>query len=384
MLRNVLRAPGAFNGLIDALGSRVLGGAMLVLVFEGAGEEPLDDLARAARLCEGRSARCLGEGPARHWLEHRYSISYRQSPVFAAGAFSDTMEVAAPWSRLGELYDAVRHALGKHVFVMAHLSHAYPGGCSIYFTFAGSARDDAACEALYDRAWSDALGAAIGSGGTLSHHHGVGRSKAPRLGEELGAGVDVVRCLMRACDPAGILNPGNLVPPGTAARRAPGATNEPAALALDQTSLLARVPGSMTLAAVETSLAAQRVTLDLATDAPRGETVAAWLAKGAPGGPDPWLDPVDHLVAGLAVRLPSGVPLDQRPSPRRAVGPDLASLFVGMFERFGAIRGADLRVRRTDSPRARELANGLDRNPPMTEGESRLLDAMAAGVREIR
>src|SRR5262249_12475492 len=147
------------------------------------------DLDRARLVAERYGARSLGEAPARHWLDHRYGVSYRQSPVFMAGAFSDTMEVAAPWSRLGALYDAVREALGRHVFVMAHLSPAYPDGCSIYFTFAGSAPSPEAAAAKYDAAWRAALDAAIGAGGTLSHHHGVGRSKAPKLGAELGLGV---------------------------------------------------------------------------------------------------------------------------------------------------------------------------------------------------
>src|SRR6185503_1685100 len=104
------------------------------------------------------------------WLLHRYSVSYRQAPVFASGLFVDTMEVAAPWSRLGAVYDGVRRALGAHVFVMAHLSHAYPDGCCIYFSFAGTAATDGAggsgdwdarCETTYDRAWRAALGAAV-------------------------------------------------------------------------------------------------------------------------------------------------------------------------------------------------------------------------------
>ena len=93
------------------------------------------------------------------------------------------MEVAAPWSKLGRLYDAVRRALGEHVFVMAHFSHAYPDGCCIYFSFAGSARSrgrggetgwDDESEVVYDRAWRAALKAAVEAGGTLAHHHGVG------------------------------------------------------------------------------------------------------------------------------------------------------------------------------------------------------------------
>lgn len=226
-LRKLLRNPGAINELLEgSFGSAVFGGALLVVIFEGdagggATEGPDADLAAARRILEPMKARWLGEGPAQKWLLHRYSVSYRQAPVFAAGLFSDTMEVAAPWSKLGALYDGVRRALGAHVFVMAHMSHAYPDGCCIYFSFAGTAGPaepgregwDARCETTYDRAWRAALAAAVEAGGTLAHHHGAGRSKAPRLSSELGdAGVATVKALMRAFDPRGILNPGNLIP----------------------------------------------------------------------------------------------------------------------------------------------------------------------------
>ncbi len=220
-LRTILRYPGVLNELIDTAGGRALGGALLVLIFEGQGDAPHREAESARLLMETCGGKDEGEGPARRWLVHRYSVSYRQAPVFAAGAFADTMEVAASWSDLGALYGGVRRALGEHVFVMAHLSHAYPDGCCIYFSFAGSAARadagkegwDAASEATYDRAWQAALAAVVDAGGTIAHHHGVGRSKAPRLGSEIGAGVDVVRALKRAFDPRGILNPGNLIPP---------------------------------------------------------------------------------------------------------------------------------------------------------------------------
>ncbi len=223
-LRNLLRRPGAINELLEGgFGSAMLGGSLLIVIFEGEGDAPERDKEAARRMLERMSATYEGEGPAQKWLLHRYSVSYRQAPVFAAGLFSDTMEVAAPWSKLRALFDGVRKALGEHVFVMAHMSHAYPDGCCIYFSFAGTAgatepgREswDGRSQATYDRAWRAALEAAVAAGGTLAHHHGAGRSKAPRLSAELGdPGIDVVKALMRAFDPKGILNPGNLMPDG--------------------------------------------------------------------------------------------------------------------------------------------------------------------------
>ncbi len=210
-LVRLIRRPSAINRLID-IADPAMGGAKLVLVWEDDPEIGRAEHAEAQRICSGFRAHDTGEDPARHWLAHRHSISYRQSAFFAAGAFIDTMEVAATWSRMWPMYEAVRKALAPHVFVMAHFSHAYPEGASIYFTFAGAASDDSAALERYDETWRSALRAAVDVGGTLSHHHGVGRSKAPMMRREQGVAVEVVRSIKRSLDPQGILNPGSLIP----------------------------------------------------------------------------------------------------------------------------------------------------------------------------
>jgi alkyldihydroxyacetonephosphate synthase len=385
-LRAVLRRPGAINELLHTrTAARALGGAMLVVIFEGATEDAADGLAQARRLCESMGGVWEGEGPARRWLAHRYSVSYRQAPVFANGAFVDTMEVAARWSCLGALYDGVRRALGEHVFVMAHFSHAYPDGCCIYFSFVGTADPglvrtmgwDAACEATYDRAWKAALVAAVEAGGTLAHHHGVGRSKAPRLPAEMGAGVDVVRDLMRAFDPAGILNPGNLVPP--AGESAPVALIARPTTDLDRESLLCCVEGTEDVASAERRLLDEGLTLDAKVPS-SPLSLADWLARGAPGTRDPWLDPADQLLAGLDATLHGGRAISIRPAPRRAVGPDLTALLVGAGGRFGRIDRAWMRVHRKEVPRPATPFEH-DRDPAVSEGERELLEAMSKALK---
>ena len=97
---------------------------------------------------------------------------------------------------------------GPHAFIMAHFSHAYSDGCSIYFTFAASAEGEA--EERYDTIWRAALRAATRAGATISHHHGVGMSKAAFMPDEHGASLAVYRALKRVLDPHGILNPGKM------------------------------------------------------------------------------------------------------------------------------------------------------------------------------
>jgi alkyldihydroxyacetonephosphate synthase len=366
VLRSALRAPRALNAAIQAAEGNLLGGSTMVLVFEGESDEVELDRDRALALCRSLGATYLGEGPAQAWYRHRYSVSYRQSPVFRMGAFSDTMEVAAPWSRLEALYDGVRRALGKHVLVMAHLSHAYPDGCSIYFTFSAVAGNDGEAVRLYENAWQDALSAALEAGGTLSHHHGVGRSKAPRLGSELGFGVELVRRMQRAWDPAGILNPGNLVP---RTDEAPAASYQHPARGVDVTSLLATFGGEQTLGEAEATLAEHGLTLGLQEGFDPAMPIGRFVAAGLPGSADRWQDPVWQPLAGLVARLHTGDRLEIRPAPRRAVGPDLSALFMGAGERIGVIEEVCLCVHRRDARPARALPFDAPREPSLSAGE---------------
>jgi alkyldihydroxyacetonephosphate synthase len=182
----------------------------MIAGFEGqqALAEVESALCHAELLAAGGKDR--GEGPGRAWYENRYAVSYKMSPLFVAGGFADTMEVAVTWDRLMDLYREVRAALGPRAMLLAHFSHAYPEGCSIYFTFAAMAEGKAKADTLYDEIWDAGLQAVIRAGGSISHHHGVGLAKAAYMKEEHGAGMGVYRRLKQVLDPAGILNPGKM------------------------------------------------------------------------------------------------------------------------------------------------------------------------------
>ncbi len=207
-----LLRPGVFNALVERIGSLLPSAVQMILIFEGRGTLPEGELSVATSMALGQHGQDLGAEPARSWLKRRYAVSFWQSKVFMRGAFSDTFEVSATWDRILPMYQRVVAALGRRALVMAHFSHAYLQGCSIYFTFAGRAQDDEAALRLYDSLWEDGLRAAQEAGGVISHHHGIGMSKKGAMAAELGGTLEVFEALKSSLDPRQVMNPGKLLP----------------------------------------------------------------------------------------------------------------------------------------------------------------------------
>ena len=101
---------------------------------------------------------------------------------------------------------------GAHGVVLCHISHSYPDGASLYFTyfFPRALDGEIAQWRAIKKAASDAI---VANGGTISHHHGVGEDHLPWIAQEKGAlGIEVLRAIKSTLDPKGILNPGKLIP----------------------------------------------------------------------------------------------------------------------------------------------------------------------------
>lgn len=195
------------------------GGPVLVLGLRD-GDMAEAGLEVCGRLAAAAEATVLMASLGEHWWEHRNDAVglYRQimgeERTLGAGVVVDTMEVAGLWGRLPELHSSIRASLLSHASeaVSCHLSHPYGSGASLYFTFLLRAPDDDAAERAYLGAWQAAVRASLDAGGTITHHHGIGLLKAPYLADELGAsGVEALRAIKRALDPAGVLNPGKLL-----------------------------------------------------------------------------------------------------------------------------------------------------------------------------
>lgn len=200
---------------VGRIGKALAKGASAVTVFEG--EDVVARRARTGALLRAAGGTSLGEGAAEDWLRTRFDGPYLRDALLDAGVFCETLETATTWSRLSGLRDAVTTALktgfadaGRKVFVMCHVSHVYPTGASLYFTLLAPLGSDPL------DAWTEikhAVGDAImAAGGTISHHHAVGRDHAPWLAEEIGeTGIRILAAVKRELDPHGIMNPGAVI-----------------------------------------------------------------------------------------------------------------------------------------------------------------------------
>ena len=188
-------------------------GHQCVLLVLDEGEPLLIDavMQLIAEVCLGLSALPLEAALVERWMHHRNDTSALQ--VLTHKGFAvDTIEIAAPWSRLESIVDNVRAALlavPTARSATCHLSHSYLDGACLYFTFAATPAADQ-IEATYVALWDAGQRAVLSSGGNLSHHHGIGMNRSRFMAEALGSAFDVLQSIKGALDPVGILNPGKL------------------------------------------------------------------------------------------------------------------------------------------------------------------------------
>ncbi len=180
------------------------------------------DAAAVARSMAGEDTAEHRQGAAGAWRDAFVRMPYWRDPAVGLGVIMDTFETAVTWDRFEAFYNNVRQdvqaaiarATGQECMMSCRITHVYPDGLAPYFTIAamGSASGDVASALA---AWRDiklaANAAVVGHGGTITHHHAVGRDhrsgyevEVPALFRQMLAGNKAV------CDPGGILNPGVL------------------------------------------------------------------------------------------------------------------------------------------------------------------------------
>jgi alkyldihydroxyacetonephosphate synthase len=193
-------------------------GCLAITVFEGTEAHVESRHAETCALLDARGGTSLGEAPARAWEHGRFGAPYLRDSLLSAGALCETLETATNWSNVPALKAAVTDALttslaesGTPALVLCHISHVYPTGASLYFTVVAGQRGNPIEQ--WRKAKAAASDAMLRTGGTITHHHAVGTDHRPWMRDEVGdLGVAVLRAVKATLDPAGILNPGKLIP----------------------------------------------------------------------------------------------------------------------------------------------------------------------------
>jgi alkyldihydroxyacetonephosphate synthase len=209
-----------------ALTGAAADGALLVLGFEGA-DHPLGPwMDRAAELCEDHGGRVERKsagssgGGTDAWRGAFLQAPYLRDTLVAAGVVSDTFETAITWDRFDAFVAGVRERAEAALTevcgggrVTCRLTHVYPDGAAPYFTCLAPARRGSEVE-QWDEIKAAVSEALIAAGGTITHHHAVGRDHRPWYDRQRpDPFAEALRAAKRAVDPGAMLNPGVLIDP---------------------------------------------------------------------------------------------------------------------------------------------------------------------------
>jgi alkyldihydroxyacetonephosphate synthase len=173
----------------------------------------------AAAVCRKLSGLFVGTVVGHSWEKSRFLAPYLRNTLWECGVAVDTLETALPWKNVPaaatEISASIREAmeaLGEKTLVIAHLSHVYRDGASVYTTFLFRRTKDP--DQLLERWLAMKRAASLTiqrNGGTISHQHGVGEDHVPYLPAEKGPlGMLAIRNAFTTFDPDGMMNPGKL------------------------------------------------------------------------------------------------------------------------------------------------------------------------------
>ena len=206
---------GGFEGTLadralQMLGFKTGSRCLMFVTVEGEKDYARFVIRKIKRKARAGKGLYIGTSPVRKWLEQRYSSAYMRDPLMDLGIMTDTLETVVTWENLLKVWKAAHEYVARRskAFMMIHISHVYENGANLYFTFLspmekGNEKNDFT---TFHRGLVETI---LEHGGSISHHHGVGRVLGPWMEGHLGRNsMELLRAVKKHLDPNNIMNPG--------------------------------------------------------------------------------------------------------------------------------------------------------------------------------
>ena len=196
---------------------------LLLVGLEGTSASTSASRVGIARIAMGAGGIPIGAKPGKGWYGTRFDMPYLRDALLDRGVGVETLETSTHWSNIHHLHDTVckqiSTSISRHTrigtgdpIVMAHISHSYTDGASLYFTFLFPMSVQSPVE-QWKAIKHEVSNSILENGGTISHHHGVGTDHRDWMTREKGElGIALLKAVRNSLDPHGLMNPGKLLP----------------------------------------------------------------------------------------------------------------------------------------------------------------------------
>ena len=195
---------------------------LMLIAFEGNERGVSRRLQQAETIYRKRGAVGLGASAGKSFEATKYDFPHIRDFLLDRNVTTDVSETATVWGNIATLYHDTISVLREEIsksgvrpWAGCHVSHTYPCGASLYFTFGFRQRPGHELEQYLQvkRAVQQSF---IDHGATLSHHHAVGTEHLPWLAADISPiGVQAISAIKQRLDPVNIMNPGRLLPSST-------------------------------------------------------------------------------------------------------------------------------------------------------------------------
>ncbi|GBF51895.1 alkylglycerone-phosphate synthase [Leptospira ryugenii] len=206
-------ANGKEDKILSWLGYKSGKRSLMHIIVDGDSEYTQFVLKKIRKIAKQKGAFSTGKSPVEKWLHQRYSSAYLRDALMDEAIRIDTIETAVTWHQLLNLWEKTRAYIKSfpNQTCMVHISHAYETGANLYFIFICPMDEKNEIQS-FEKFHKGLIDTIHANGGSLSHHHGIGRLLSPWVEKELGEeGLRILTGLKKIFDPKGIMNPKGLL-----------------------------------------------------------------------------------------------------------------------------------------------------------------------------